>query len=301
MSNPSSGSRGKNALKNEALIRALDGAIAGDPRPLYSELARLSGLPGPRANMGVLEAFADACALRGERADGLLIALAKLDADHAPGATPLEFLPMCGVAGLGARASLDKKARAQLLSVLHESAEDFRFRVREVVPTALARVGAATGDELVPMLEEWTNGFFHAAAALRALASPEWSVTLTKAAPVIARMDEAFRLADDAPRATQRYPGWKALIDVLAFAPGKLASRFGVAVFDMLVRWSTVKEPILRDVIEKNLQDPRLVGRHNPEIERVRAALTAALPPVRNPDHYVGPTRGRGRKGGRGR
>jgi hypothetical protein len=297
--NPSSGSRGRNAIKNEALTRALDQALAGNPRPLYSELARLSGLPGPRANMGVLDAFADECALRGERADGLLIALAKLDADHAPGATPLEFLPMCGVAGLGARASLDARARPQLLSVLHESAEDFRFRVREVVPTALARVGAATGDELVPLMQEWTNGFFHAAAVLRALSSPEWSVKLTKAAPVIARMDEAFALATDAPRATQRYPGWKALVDALAIAPGKLAGRFGVAVFDMLVRWSTVKEPALREVIEKNLQDPRLVGRHNPEIERVHAALTAALPPVRNPDHYVGPTRGRGRKRGR--
>ena len=103
--------RGQNALKNEAVARALDKAIAGDPRPLYSELARLSGLPGPRANMGVLDAFAGECALRGERVDGVLIALAKLDADHAPGATPLEFLPMCGVAGIGARAALDASAR----------------------------------------------------------------------------------------------------------------------------------------------------------------------------------------------
>ncbi len=290
--------RGQNALKNEAVARALDKAIAGDPRPLYSELARLSGLPGPRANMGVLDAFAGECALRGERVDGVLIALAKLDADHAPGATPLEFLPMCGVAGIGTRAALDASARTQLLSVLHESAEDFRFRVRDLVPSALARVGAATGDALVPSMVEWTNGFFHAAAVLRALASPEWSVKLTKVEPVIARLDEAFSLADGANRATQRYPGWKALVDALEIAPGKLAGRFGVAIFDMLVRWSTVKEPILRNVIEKNLHDPRLVGRHNPDIDRVRAALTASLPPVRNPDHYVGPTRGRGRKRG---
>ena len=286
-------------LKNEAVTRAIDVALAGNPRPLYSELTRVSGLPGPRANMGVLDAFADECVLRGERADAILIALAKLDADHAPGATPLEFLPMCGVAGLGARAAIDAKARPQLMAVLHESAEDFRFRVRDLVPTALIRIGVATGDEIVPALQDWTNGFFHAAAVLRALSSPEWSSKLTKAAPVIARMNEAFHLADDAPRATQRYPGWKSLVDALAVAPGKLAGRFGVAVFDMLCEWSKVKEPMLRDLVEKNLNDPRLIGRHNPEIARVRAALTASLPPVRNPDHYVGPTRGRGKKHGR--
>ena len=146
-------------LKNEAVTRAIDVALAGNPRPLYSELTRVSGLPGPRANMGVLDAFADECVLRGERADAILIALAKLDADHAPGATPLEFLPMCGVAGLGARAAIDAKARPQLMAVLHESAEDFRFRVRDLVPTALIRIGVATGDEIVPALQDWTNGF----------------------------------------------------------------------------------------------------------------------------------------------
>ena len=97
----------------------------------------------------------------------------------------------------------------------------------------------------------------------------------------------------------ERYPGYKALIDALSMAPGKLAGRFGVEIFDMLVRWCNVKEPLLREAIEKNLTGSRLIGRHNVEIDRVRAALTASLPKVRNPDHYVGPTRGRGRKRGR--
>ena len=289
----------KQAVRNDAITRALDKAIAGDPRPLYSELARVSGLPGPRANMGVLEAFADECAARGERADALLISLAKLDADHAPGATPLEFLPMCGVAAIGARAADDPKARDQLLAILHECADDLRFRVREAVPIALARVGATAGDALVPALEEWTNGFFHAAAVLRALADPAFVTKLGKLEPVVARLDEAFALAESAPRSTQRYPGYKALLDALAIAPAVLAGRFGVPIFDQLVRWSSVKEPALRDAIEKNLGGSRLVGRHAPEIARVRAALEGSKGPGRNPDHYVGPTRGRGRKRGR--
>jgi len=70
-------------------------------------------------------------------------------------------------------------------------------------------------------------------------------------------------------------------------------------VFDAMVRWALVKEPALREAIEKNLEGSRLVGRYGSEIDRVRTALRDALPPPRNPDHYVGPTRGRGRKRGR--
>src|SRR5262249_8015658 len=158
-------------------------------RPLHTELARLSGLPGPRANLAVLEAFADECAMRGENADGVATALAKLDADRAPGATALEFLPMCGLSAIGARAAADPRARPHLLPIRTDCADDLRSRVRDVVPSALARVGAASGDALVPMLADWMDGFFHAAAALRALAPPEFSSRLKDGTEVVARLD----------------------------------------------------------------------------------------------------------------
>jgi hypothetical protein len=60
--------RARSTFKNEALGRALDKAISGDPRPLQSELSRLSGLPGPRANHGVMDAFAEECAARPRQA-----------------------------------------------------------------------------------------------------------------------------------------------------------------------------------------------------------------------------------------
>jgi hypothetical protein len=185
------------------------------------------------------------------------------------------------------------------LPILHDCADDLRFRVRDVVPSALARVGAASGDALVPLLADWMDGFFHAAAALRALATPEFSSRLQVGNEVVARLDEAFELARGANRAAQRYPGFKALVDALATAPGALAARFGVVVFDMLARWAGSKDPLLRGVVTKNLSDTRLAGRYGDEIARVRAALDASAAPPRNPDHYVGPTRGRGRKRGR--
>src|SRR5271155_158992 len=110
-------------FRSEALTRALDDAVGGDARALYELLARLGGLPGPRANAGVVLAFANECAARGTRADALVTQMATLDVDAAPGATKYEIIPMCGVAALGVRAASDATAM-RALATLHDCAED---------------------------------------------------------------------------------------------------------------------------------------------------------------------------------
>jgi hypothetical protein len=265
-------------LRNEAITRALDEAIGGKPARLQRELALASGLPGTRANLAVATAFATECAARGRAADRVLFDLATLSADLAPGATELEFLPLCGVLGLGMRASLDPKIRARALATLHDAAEDVRFRVRDAVPIALAHVGEAMGDALVRDLAGWTDGFFQASAALLALSDAKFLSTLTEPGAVLDRLDEAFALARDAPRS---------------------AARFGVPVFDRLARWAAVEAPELRAAVEASLRSSRLAGRYAAEIARVRAALEASAPVPRDPTILVHGTRRRGKKRGR--
>jgi hypothetical protein len=117
--------------------------------------------------------------------------------------------------------------------------------------------------------------------------------------PVVARLDEAFALARDAPRAAARYPGHKALVEALQKAPAVVALRFGVPVFDMMVRWSAVRDPALRATLGATVENKKLAGRFAPDLARVRKALEASHPAPRNPDHDHGPSRDRG--GGRGR
>jgi hypothetical protein len=161
------------------------------------------------------------------------------------------------------------------------------------VVAALARVGSASGEPLVLEVASWMDGYFHAAAVLSALTSDVWLTQLHEAEPVVARFDDAFVLARDAPRAAARYPGRKALVDALVVAPQVAAARFGVPIFDMLVRWAAVADPELRAVVERNLESRKLGGRFSSDVDRVRRALAASEPPVRNPDHDVGPTRDR--------
>ncbi len=98
--------------------------------------------------------------------------------------------------------------------------------MREAVVDGLSRVGGAAGDALVAEAVSWMDGYFHASTVLRAMAREPWLPKLHEADPVIQRLDEAFALARDAPRAAARYPGHKALLEALLGVPpaGRCAS-----------------------------------------------------------------------------
>jgi hypothetical protein len=277
---------------NEPLDRAIDTALRGDKRPLYDLLTRGSGLPGPRHNRGLVDAFVAAC--KPKKTDALAVEMATLHPDNAPGNTALEFLPVCGVMAVASRAAEGEKARKKLLPVLHEAAEDLRFRVRDAVVQGLVIIGEKTPDALLGEVASWMDGYFHAAAVLAAVTGTAWLAAIKEPNALLARLDEAFILARDAPRAAWRYPGHKQLIEQLEKAPSAIAARFGVPLFDLLVSWSVVKEPALRELIVRSIS--KLAGRYNAEVARVKKTLEETEPAPRNPDHYVGPTRGRGRK-----
>ena len=276
-----------------ALEAATLAGARGDTRALYDLLTRGSRLPSPRPNEALADAFAEGCRSRGAAVDRLVVQMATLDADRAPGATPLEFLPMCGVFAAAARAKSDDRAYGPMLQVLHQAADDLRFRVRDAVIVGLSRIGAVRGADLLLKVAEWMDGFFHAAAVLSAIAQDAWIDALHDPAPVVLRLDEAFALARDASRSDFRYPGHKALVDALGVAPAACAARFGVPVFDMLERWSAVKEPVLREAVMKSVSAGRLGGRFAAEVKRVKRALEATEPAPRDPRFNVGPTRNR--------
>jgi len=285
-------------LRGEGLQAAFQEGIAGRPDRLYMLLSTASGLPGTRVNMVLAQAFAVECVGRGKASDNLVIEMCNLSAERAPGDSGGEFLPVCGVLALGTRAATEKdpKLRKKALLVLHALAEDFRFRVREVVPIALGRLGAVMGDALVHEFASWTDGFFQGAAALNAMAQPNFLPKIDDAGAALARLDEAYALAKNAPRSAARYPGFKALVDALGTAPATLATRFGIPVFDHLALWSNTQIKELRGAVETAIRSGKLTSRYAQEVKRVQAALDASVPPPRDPTLAVKGMRGRGKK-----
>lgn len=286
----------REGFRDPTFPAALDAAIAGRVDALYHLLAKLSGLPGTRINAGMVEAFAVEAGARGKKVDALLRAMVLLDADLAPGGSAHEIVPVCAVHALGVRGATDAKARPFAVEHLHAACDDLRFRVRDAVPVALARIGAKAGDALVVELAPYMDGYFHATAALLALALPAFLDMTHDAATVVTRLAEAFELVKGAPRSASRYPGHKALMEALAAAPVRLAARYPAETVAEIDRWATAKDPALRELTLKVAKGIR--ARHGEEAERIRASLERTQPAPRDPTIIVHGTRGRGKKRG---
>lgn len=271
-------------------------AITGKTERFFSLLTVASGLPGTRANLPLAMAFATECVNAGKASDKLVERMATYSADEAPGDSPLEFLPLCGVLALGARAAKEPARRKRTIAALHELSDDLRFRVRDAVPMALARIGAEMGDALVHEVASWTDGFFQATAVLLALSDTQWLSRIEDVEAALSRLDEAYALARDAPRSAARWPGRKALVEAIGTAPAFVAARFGMPVFDRMIAWSKVEQPELRQAIEKNLHVRAIASRYPNDVARVMYALDASAPVPRDPTILVQGMRGRGKK-----
>jgi hypothetical protein len=109
-----------------------------DPTRWPAYLLEHSGLPGPRANLELVQAVAD----EGDRTrfDRLI-------------ATDDEYLVCCGVVGLG-RLLADGVDVAERLRA---HAADARWRVREAVAMALQRLGDADIARLLDLVDSWAG------------------------------------------------------------------------------------------------------------------------------------------------
>ncbi len=272
-------------------------ALAGDAGDLYAILTRNSGLPGVRANLTFAKIFAEACGADARGAD-LAEKLARLTADEAPGGTALEFLPLCGVLGAGVCAARQSKSRDAMLRVLHDACDDLRFRVRDAVPDALAGLGAREGAALLADVNDFVDGYFHAAALLRALVHTDWLSQISEADPIVSIVSRAFDLLDAAPRAAARYPGYKALVEAFEASLPPLALRFGEPVLVAAGSFAKSRDPHLREMVTRALGNKKLKARFPEELSRAMGALVAARKPPRDPRSLPRGMRGRGK--GRG-
>src|SRR5258706_6961081 len=123
-----------------------------------------SGLPGPRANLALVDAAAD------EGDEARFQHWLKYTAETAPTNTPSEFLAQCGTVGLG---RLLAEGHWEVLSVLRACALDTCWRMREGVAMALQRWGDADVNGLIDEMAQWSKGsLFEMRAAAAALCEP---------------------------------------------------------------------------------------------------------------------------------
>ena len=123
-----------------------------------------SGLPGPRGNLELAQAFAEI------GNENLIKKYLSIKPAEAPVNSAKMFLTFCGVVGLG---TLINNGKREYLPQLRVFASDQRWRIREGVAMALQSVGEFDMAFLLREMKEWSTGnFMEKRAAAAALCEP---------------------------------------------------------------------------------------------------------------------------------
>ena len=212
-----------------------------------------SGLPGPRANLELVEAV-------GEEADADLLWRLSASSD--------EFLALCGTAGLGRLASDDP---ATVLAWLKLLAADSRWRVREGVAIALQRMGRGNMPALIAEMESWSKeGHFVQRAAAAALCEPALLKKPDEVRRVLMVLDHVTRSMaatherkDDAYRVLRQAMGycWS-----VAVAANPAAGR------PLIEKWLRSTDPDVAWMMKSNLGKARMSALGKPWLAKWKKA-----------------------------
>ena len=204
-----------------------------------SYLRQESGLPGPRANLELIEAVADV----GDETRFRQL-LAAND----------EYLVLCGLVGLGRLAA---EGRAEIIDELRGWASDPHWRVREAVVLGLQRIGHADMPRLLEAMREWSTGnLLEQRAAAAALCEP----------PLLSDEENVRQVLDLLDQITQQFSqASDRRSDAFTILRKGLAYCWSVAVAaapdegkNRMEKWFASDDKDVRRVMLENLKKQRL-------------------------------------------
>ena len=220
-------------------------ALAALPRQFWDDyLTTNSGLPGPRANLELIQVAAD---LGTPAQFKRWITL------------PDDYLPVCGAVGLG---RLLAEGDRTVLPTLRTLANDGRWRLREGVAMALQRWGDADMESLVVVMTTWTAGtWLEQRAAAAALCEPRLLKDNTFAARrTLQLLDQMTRQLSQAPAAARKDEAFKTLRQGLAYCWSVAAAALPAEGLPALEAWLAQPQldPDVSWLLQQNLQKHRL-------------------------------------------
>ena len=206
-----------------------------------------SGLPGPRSNLEL----ADTVAEMGDEVRFMHLIGCDL---HQGSDSANEYLPFCGVVGLG---SLLAKKQLHVLPLLHTYANDPRWRLREGAAIALQRWGKADMEALIDEMVSWSRGtLLEQRTAAAALCEPV----------LLRRLDQVKRVLDILDEITEslshltnrRSEDCRVLRKGLAYCWSVAAAALPEAGKAAMEKWMVSNDADVRWIMKENLKKNRL-------------------------------------------
>ena len=239
-----------------ALLAALD---------REAHLLTRSNLPGPRANLELLDAAGDVLG-RDEA-----LHLAALSPESAPPGTAREFLPCCGLVAVGRLVA--EGERGLVADVLRPAASDPRWRVRESVAIALQRWGDADVTAMQAAVEPWASlgSLLEARAAVAATCEPRLLRAPAAVAGCVAILDASTAALVEVQR-PRGEPG-RVLGAALGYGWSVAVAASPPAALPAFERWAASDDPDVRRMMRENLAKARFARAAPEAVDRLRDAI----------------------------
>ena len=181
---------------------------------------------------------------------------------------------------------------SESLAALEELADDPRSAVRHGVVDAVRSLLAADLPTTLTALQSWTDGFLQAHVALEALTDRKILATVPTSADILALLDPAFELADNASRAADRWQGVRLLREGFPAQITAFVVRFN-ELFQWVLARAAATRPETREVLSQTTDALLRATVRKSDIDTLRDALAKSAKPPRDPSRIVKGTRKR--------
>ncbi len=211
-------------------------------------LMKESGLPGPRANLELVQVVADEGTL------DLFQRYLAYTPDRTSTNSPEVFLTVCGVVGLG---RLLAEGDGDQLAVLRECANDPRWRVREAAALGLQRWGDADMPALLKAMSDWAKGaLLERRAAAAAVCEPRLLNDPKHARRVLKLLDTiTTSIVRETDRRTENF---KTLRQALGYCWSVAVVASPIDGKPAMEKWLVSPDPDVEWIMRENLKKNRL-------------------------------------------
>ncbi|MBB6217880.1 hypothetical protein HNQ80_004016 [Anaerosolibacter carboniphilus] len=237
-----------------------------------------SNLPGPRGNLELADAFADAVELTGFRQDmwNDILTWLNITPEEAPAGHPREFLPFCAVLSLGALYGLvNEEEKGKIVKQIQERACDERWRTRESVAMAFQRIGEKDFNSVRRIFNQWMKeaSLVEQRAILAALAHPPMLNSRENTEFCLKVADQILEKLAWLDRSARKKEEFKILKKGLDYAISVFVERLPSEGFDLLKKWALVEDLDIQRIVKSNISKNRLTKKYPIEVKEVSEML----------------------------
>jgi hypothetical protein len=239
-----------------------------------------SNLPGKRGNLELAFTFAEYIEeqypVNPERAWTFCEALIAENPPHKNFTGSEEFLPFCGVLGLGRIGRTDPVRESDVLIYVKSAALDERWRIREAAAMAIQDLMDVRPEATIAILQGWIqedNYLLHRAVAA-GVAEPRFMKNQEIARDALDL--HKVILENVAHEPDRRDPDYMVLVKGLCYTLSVVITGIEQEGFTYLEDLLATNHPILQKIVRENLKKKRLIRLNAAKVSGLQQKLSSA-------------------------